>query len=474
MNFDGPCSNAVVRPYWAHRMAFTSVNRLEALILFVGDVIILYASLWATLFLRNARVPSPEEWSRHLSAFAILFAVWLLAFFIAGLYEKHTAIFQKRLPGIILNTQIVNSIIGILFFYFIPYFGITPKIILFIYLIVSFVLIALWRLYGFRLVIDRVRHPAILIGSGVEMKELLHEVNENPRYGLQFVSSLYLGDDLSDADVLDFKRILVSRVYTEGITTIVIDTKHEKIGAILPTLYNLIFSGVRFTDMHKVYEDIFDRIPLSLVQYGWFLENISVTRKFTYEFLKRVMDILIAAPLFLLSLFLLPIVVIAIAIEDGGELFVIQERVGRNNKPIKIIKVRTMTGSDKGNEVLKSRHKVTKVGRFLRKTRIDELPQLWNVLRGDLSLIGPRPELPAMVKHYESEVPFYNIRHLITPGISGWAQIYHESHPHHGTNVEETRTKLSYDLYYIANRSFFLDLKIALKTLKTLMSRAGA
>ncbi len=454
-------------------MAFTTVNRMEAVILFVGDVIILYASLWLTLFLRNLHVPLPEEWSRHLSAFAILFAVWLLAFFIAGLYEKHTSIFQKRLPGIILNTQVINSIIGILFFYFIPYFGITPKVTLFIYLAVSFTAIVLWRLYGFRLVLDRVQHPAVLIGSGIEMKELLREVNENPRYGLHFVSSLYLGDDLSEAEALDFKKVLISRVYTEGINTIVIDTKHEKIGAILPTLYNLIFSGVRFIDMHKVYEDIFDRIPLSLVQYGWFLENISATRKFTYEFLKRVMDILIALPLLLFSFLLMPLVVIAIALDDGGELFVIQERVGRNNKPIRILKVRTMTGSDKGNEVLKSRHKVTRVGKFLRKTRIDELPQLWSVLRGDLSLIGPRPELPAMVKHYETEVPFYNIRHLITPGISGWAQIYHEAHPHHGTNVEETRIKLSYDLFYIANRSFFLDLKIALKTLKTLLSRAG-
>jgi lipopolysaccharide/colanic/teichoic acid biosynthesis glycosyltransferase len=185
------------------------------------------------------------------------------------------------------------------------------------------------------------------------------------------------------------------------------------------------------------------------------------------------MDIVIALPLLLISMLILPLVALAIMIEDGGPLFIVQERVGRNNKLIRIVKVRTMTGSDQGTEVLNSKHVVTNVGRFLRKSRIDELPQLWNVLRGDLSLIGPRPELPAMVKHYESEVPFYNVRHLITPGISGWAQIYHDNHPHHGVAVEETRVKLSYDLFYIANRSFFLDLKIALRTLKTLLSRAG-
>ena len=132
-----------------------------------------------------------------------------------------------------------------------------------------------------------------------------------------------------------------------------------------------------------------------------------------------------------------------------------------------------MTGSDTGDSVLKSEQRITRVGRFLRKSRIDELPQLWNVLRGDLSLIGPRPELPALVKRYEEEVPFYNVRHLITPGLSGWGQINDYDVPRQGLDVEKTRKKLAYDLYYITNRSLFLDLKIALKTLKTLLSRVG-
>jgi lipopolysaccharide/colanic/teichoic acid biosynthesis glycosyltransferase len=117
---------------------------------------------------------------------------------------------------------------------------------------------------------------------------------------------------------------------------------------------------------------------------------------------------------------------------------------------------------------------ITRVGKFLRTTRIDELPQLWNVFRGDLSLIGPRPELPELVKLYEKEIPYYNIRHLLKPGLSGWAQLYHKNHPHYRPDVSETRVKLSYDLYYIKNRSLLLDLKIALKTIKTLLSRSGA
>lgn len=450
-------------------MVFKGLNRLDAVFLFLGDVAILFISLWVTLFIRYGSFPVAEEWSRHFAAFIILFGVWLFAFFIAGLYEKHTSILKKRLPGIILNTQVANSIIGILFFYFIPYFGITPKTILFIYLIVSFVLIVVWRRFGSVFFMDRDQQPAILIGTGDEMSDLAREVNGNPRYGLKFVSTV----DLQDIDGFDFKQEIVERVYAEGIGTIVIDTTNDRIVTILPSLYNLIFSGVRFIDMHKVYEDIFDRVPLSLVQYSWFLENISVTRKFTYEFLKRIMDIIITAPLLLASIVLLPFVTLAIYLEDRGDVFITQDRVGRNNKIVRIVKVRTMTGSDSGDEVLKSKLRLTRVGAFMRKTRIDELPQLWNVLRGDLSLIGPRPELPALVKHYEEEVPFYNVRHLITPGLSGWGQINDYDVPRQGVDIEKTKRKLSYDLYYITNRSFFLDLKIALKTLKTLLSRAG-
>jgi len=185
------------------------------------------------------------------------------------------------------------------------------------------------------------------------------------------------------------------------------------------------------------------------------------------------MDVIISLPLALLSLIFYPFVFLAIKMDDGGEIFIRQSRIGQDNKHVEIIKFRSMSGLDEGEEVLKSRRVVTKVGTFLRKSRIDELPQLWNVLKGDISLIGPRPEIPALALKYEEEIPYYNVRHLIKPGLSGWAQIYHNNHPHHGTDFSETKMKLSYDLYYIKNRSFFLDLKIALKTIKALLSRTG-
>ena len=130
--------------------------------------------------------------------------------------------------------------------------------------------------------------------------------------------------------------------------------------------------------------------------------------------------------------------------------------------------------AERSGDAEHSEAKVTRVGKWLRSLRIDEFPQFWNLLKGNISFVGPRPEIPSLVKHYESEIPYYNIRHLIKPGLSGWAQLYHQDPPRVVADAEKTRRKLSYDLYYIKNRSIMLDLKIALKTVKALLSRSGA
>jgi lipopolysaccharide/colanic/teichoic acid biosynthesis glycosyltransferase len=189
-------------------------------------------------------------------------------------------------------------------------------------------------------------------------------------------------------------------------------------------------------------------------------------------FPKRVMDVVLSLPLGLVSLVFYPFVYVAIKLDDRGEIFIRQERVGKDGKNISLYKFRSMSQNITDLSV-KTENRITKVGNFLRKSRIDELPQLWNVLSGDISLIGPRPELPSGVDIYEKEIPYYNIRHLIKPGLSGWAQINQETHPHHSAHISLTKEKLTYDIYYIKNRSFWLDIKIALKTIKSLLSRTG-
>jgi len=443
-------------------------SKKEAMILFLGDVFFLYLSLFTMLLISYLGFPEEAHLDEHIIAFSIIFIIWITIFFIAGLYEKHTILFKNRLPNIILNTQVINTFIAVLFFYLIPYFAITPKTNLFIYLILSFGLILIWRIYGSAFIGDKVKGAALIINSEEETRDLVEEVNNNSRYSFYFASIIS-----PDKSVKQLSKEILNEVKEKNISYIIINLKSERIKKILQDLYKLIYEGVEFIDKYKVYEDIFDRVPVSLLGYDWFLENLSLSPKVSYDLVKRMMDVIISLPLALLSLIFYPFVFLAIKMDDGGEIFIRQSRIGQDNKHVEIIKFRSMSGLDEGEEVLKSRRVVTKVGTFLRKSRIDELPQLWNVLKGDISLIGPRPEIPALALKYEEEIPYYNVRHLIKPGLSGWAQIYHDNHPHHGTDFSETKMKLSYDLYYIKNRSFFLDLKIALKTIKALLSRTG-
>ena len=447
----------------------TILNKRESWVLFLGDIFAFSLALWVTLFLRLWAFPSLELLKSFVLPFSILFIVWVLVFFIAGLYEKHTSILRSRIPGIILNAHLSNILIAFLFFYFVPIFGIAPKTTLIIYLFISFGFIFLWRLYGINFFVSQKKYNAILVGSGEEMRELYDEVNRNDRYDLFFSSVV----DLDNVENFDFEKEILNKISSEDIETIVIDSRHKKVEPILSSFYNLIFSGVNFLEMNKVYEDIFDKLPLSTIKDGWFIENISTSPKGVYDVLKRIMDITVSFILGVFSLIFYPFVWVAILLDDRGPLFIEQERVGKDNKKIKIVKFRTMTVKDNIDFSNDSEKRITRVGNFLRKSRIDEIPQIWSVIKGDQSLIGPRPEIPELVKSYEEEISYYSVRHLIKPGLSGWAQIYHDNHPHHGLGVSQTKEKLAYDLYYVKNRSFMLDLKIALRTIAKLVSIKG-
>lgn len=442
------------------------VRRKEILALFLGDLTVFLVSLYLTLAIRFSELPSQETFITHFLPFSVLFVIWILISFIAGLYEKHTLSLKGKLPAILTRVQIANAIVSIAFFYFIPYFNITPKVILFIYLVSSLVIMVAWRMAIAETLGLRRRTKALLIArKSDDVNSLYHEINNNQRYGTTFVEWIDLSTKLSGEEIMN-------HVNGEKVSLIVADFADPAVNELMPTLYRLIFSGVEFDDVQALYEEVFDRVPLSLVNDTWFLENVSSSAKASFDIFKRIMDIVVSAILGIISFILYPFIYLAVKFDDGGVLFSYQERIGQNNKIVRIIKFRTMSIANDQGKWGKQGNKVTRVGNFLRKTRIDELPQLWNVFRGDVSLIGPRPEFGEAVVAYASHIPYYNIRHIVKPGLSGWAQIYGE-HPHHGINTAETANKLSYDLYYVKNRSVYLDLKIALQTLKVILSFVG-
>jgi exopolysaccharide biosynthesis polyprenyl glycosylphosphotransferase len=430
----------------------------DAFILFLGDLAVFAAALYATLFLRHLELPNNELLAEHFLPFSVLFAIWTLVFFIAGLYDRQTNVLKRKLSSLIVRAQVVNSVIAVFFFYFISVYRITPKVNLFIYLIMSVALILIWRmiladfLYGGR------RENILLVGGGQEIYELEKEISANPRYKMNIIRA----KDFNDTAMLDAPK----RIFT-----IIADLGEIGEGKlVVPRLPELLMAGVRFIDFRQFYEDVFNRIPLSALDDGWFLESISNQRKIVYDTLKRLMDVLISAALGVVAVILYPFIAIAIKLDDGGEAMIYQERIGQNNKIFKISKFRSMKASDSGMWVSKNDDRVTRVGKALRKTRLDELPQLWSVLKGDMSLIGPRPDIRRLGEQLREQIPYYTMRHLIKSGLSGWAQIHQGTPPQ---SLEATKERLSYDFYYLKNRSFLLDLEIALKTIKTLLSRAG-
>lgn len=445
-------------------MAF--VNKKESLILSLGDLAIFYFSVWATLLLRNLSFPNVAEFINHLQPFSTLFIFWIVFFYIAGLYQKHTLIFKNFLPRRLLNTQIINIVAAIIFFYFIPYFSITPKTILFIYLVVSSGLIYLWRLVISPKLFEKKKDRAILIARGKEADELMHEVNNNNRYSFSFIHKI----DLDNQEIDNLDKYLIEELNNHRASLIVVDTHNPKIENVLPVLYSFIFKKVEFVDFSEAYESVFDRVPVSVMGHRWFLENISFENKFSYDFIKTSFDFLFALALLIISAPFYPFIMLAIYLESKINPFIVQERIGKDNKIIRIIKFRTMTSNDQGQWVTEGDLRVTKVGKILRASRIDELPQLVNVLKGDISLIGPRPDILGLFENLKSNLPYYNIRNVVKPGLSGWAQTHQEIPPQ---SLEETKIRLSYDLYYVKNRDLILDVKIGLQTLKTLISRTG-
>jgi lipopolysaccharide/colanic/teichoic acid biosynthesis glycosyltransferase len=450
-------------------------GKKTTVILFLGDLLIFVSSLWVMLLIRYLGVPSAELFSDHLIAFGPLFVVWVLIFYIAGLYSKRAIFFKAALWRVILQTQLINIIIAALYFFLLPEIGLAPKTNLVLYLAVSLVFIALWRIALFpKLSTPTMRDRAAVIGEGKELQELVNEVNGNPRYPLQFEVVRLPSELTTDQSFQEFSEQLTR----DHITMLVVDTEHESMHPLLPKLYELAFMqrGYQLTRFYDVYEEVFDRVPVTLLQYDWFLKNISSSASNFYDVLKRTIDVIGALVMGIITVIAIPFVFLAQRLEGKGPLFIFQMRIGQDGSRVLTYKFRTMQQSDAGVWLGETENKVTRVGNFLRKTSLDEFPQFINVLRGELSLVGPRNDMEALGLRLAEAIPYYNIRYLVKPGITGWAQINQQYEPGNISpqSIEETKMRLAYDFYYIKNRSFALDMVIALKTMKRMFFRVSS
>ncbi|MBY0309652.1 sugar transferase [Patescibacteria group bacterium] len=452
----------------------------ELSLLIFGDIFFFVAALWLTLLVRYLDIPSYELFVDHLGPFLVLSTAWLFIFYIAGLYDKHTIFLKSLLFSRIINTWVVNVVIAALLFLIIP-FGIAPKTNLVIYLFISIALFAWWRMSLFNRISPKTQHRAILLADGPEAIELVDEINNNDRYSYFFVR---LVDAQTAATTPDFEQKLLTLIERERIDIIVANPNSAYLDTVLPKLFDLAFLRfeLTFLDFYKVYEDTFDRVPLSALRYEWFITHVSHSKSLVYDTAKRVIDVVGSLILALLLCLCIPLIALAMFIEERRlhNFFISQERIGRFNRLVTVHKIRTMTENRSASatwttEDAKEGNRITKVGAVLRQLSVDELPQIWAILKGDMSLIGPRNDIRGLGERLAAEIPYYNIRNFVKPGVTGWAQ----THQHYMAgnispqSLEESKVRLSYDLYYVKNRSLLLDVEIALRTLKTLLSRFG-
>ena len=237
-------------------------------------------------------------------------------------------------------------------------------------------------------------------------------------------------------------------------------------------LVQLYFQGIPTYTLEIFHEVYWRKIPLYRINPIWlFQEGFKVAREPVFERIKRISDIALSIIGLVLFSPVVAIAAIAIKLDDAGPVFFAQTRIGRHKVPFRLVKLRTMReAGERGDPYTKKGDaRITRVGTMLRSARLDELPQLWNVLMGQMSLIGPRAEWDRLVGEYEREIPCYHFRHLVKPGITGWAQVNYR----YGTGVQDTLRKLEYDLYYIRNFSFMLDASIVLKTLHVMILQKG-
>jgi exopolysaccharide biosynthesis polyprenyl glycosylphosphotransferase len=425
-------------------------------LLVLGDVGVLYLSLALTLIIRYPLDTFNLHLGDHVYPFSLIFILWLFVFYLSDLYREHGGGVNllKRLSG----TVLISGLVSVIAFYlFGQFFELTPKVNLAIFSIVFLVLDYLWRI----LIINIFTAGAVkilLLGDAPLLDEIEKYLAENPQAGYQ------VSEHIRNTEKID--AIFLSEVIKEKkIGAVIIQPSITKDFSGLKAVFRLLPLEVNLENARDFYELLFEKVPLRDLDENWFIEKIPTRRPF-YDASKRLVDVLLSA---ILGIVFLPFgIIFAILVKatTPGPAILKQERVGKNDNVLSLYKFRTMTTWRGGNDgtpawTEENDSRITSFGKFLRFTHLDEIPQLWNILRGDISFTGPRPERVELAEKFK-KFPYYEIRHIIKPGLSGWAQIKYKP----SASLEEAYEKLRYDIYYVKNRSFFLDFVIILRTIR--------
>ena len=387
-----------------------------------------------------------------------IFGVSLISYYVGNIYNISAGKYRLRDMAVVC---IINFIFAAVANFL--------KIFTFYEAIALFGIIAMFQIvFRYIIIVGVVERQRIMfIGENDYTQDLLESIKNDEQYRFidhyKNIQKKDYGYDI--LKICDLKKIDIIVDFSENL---LVNPK------IVDKLLKNKLKGLQYYNYLEFYEMYENKLPVSHLSPKWFLENTGFEiyhNNFNLK-AKRILDIIFAL---LIGICVIPIMIIAaiiIKLESKGPIFFIQERIGEGNKPFKIVKFRSMTTDaekDGPKWATKNDNRVTKFGKFMRLTRVDELPQLWNVLKGEMSFVGPRPEREFFIKQLEKEIMYYNLRHTVKPGLTGWAQVMYP----YGASIEDAYRKLQYDLYYIKNHDILFDMKILLKTITIVIFGKG-
>jgi lipopolysaccharide/colanic/teichoic acid biosynthesis glycosyltransferase len=402
-----------------------------------------YLSLLLAMRLRYGQFVQGDYLWQHLAAFSMVYVFWLVVFYAHNLFELQTFRRVGILTLHLLSAMGVSLLVAVTYFYFQPGLILTPRRFLLLHVGAAAVIIFIIQLITRYVINQRFVEQLYLLGlkPGDDLAEELGQ------YG-------YLG--VKVAGFVDPNNLPLALRQV----SLVIPPQLALTAEVLKRLYALRLQAVTFYPAHNLYENLTRKVYLTGLTERWFLENISYRRKRLYELIKRMVDVGAGLLGLLIMLLIFPIISLLIKLNSDGPVFFRQPRIGQYGTIFTVYKFRTMAGGAGNTWTEVDDPRITYIGRILRRLRVDELPQALNLLKGEMSLVGPRPEQPHIVEQLRQEIPFYEERHLVKPGVTGWGQLNV-----YARSVAETKIKLQYDLYYIKHRSLLFDLEIILKTI---------
>jgi sugar transferase (PEP-CTERM system associated) len=338
--------------------------------------------------------------------------------------------------------------------------------------LVAFALLG-WRMgYSWLVQLPILVERVYVLGSGDRALRLVQGLRKNPDSGIEIAS--WTGKVEGEVTREAMAAHLMKTVETQKVHRVIVAMADRRGAIPMQELMELRMLGVKVEEATSWLEKLTGKIEVENINPSWLVFSDGFRRSPFFIFLRRLLSICISLAGLLLALPLLPFVMLAIRLDSKGPIFYQQTRVGKNGRLFKVVKFRTMRqdaeAASGAQWAANNDPRVTHVGRFLRFSRLDEIPQLWCVLKGDMAFVGPRPERPEFIEWLSKEIPYYGVRHMVRPGVTGWAQIKYK----YGSTIEDAREKLKYDLYYIKNASIGLDFLIMFQTVKTVLLLRGA